>query len=252
MLVEYATVASVLIMAERKWMVPVPARSDTKIHLAPLGRGAALTSSAMSASRSDPELFTSWADGDRRAGAELLRRHFDALHRFFTNKVSATAEVEDLVQLTMMACVGARDRFRGDSSFRTFLFAIARHTLLKHLRDRKQTDALDADGESLADHGLGLSTVLGLRREQQLLLTGLRHISVDPQIVLELFYWEQLSATQLAAVLETSEAAIRGRLRKAKLELRAALDGLARDPQELASTLDGLDQWAASLRAQWS
>ena len=57
-----------------------------------------------------------------------------------------------------------------------------------------------------------------------------------------------LSATQIAVVLDTSEAAIRGRLRKAKLELRAALDGLARNPEELISTFDGLERWAAELR----
>lgn len=206
----------------------------------------------MSGDPSDAELLQAWGEGERRAGATLLRRHFAPLHRFFANKVGASAEVEDLVQQTLMACVHGRDRYRGDASFRTFLFAIARNTLLKHLRDRKRDAPLDVEGDSLADLGLGVSTILDLRREQQLLLTGLRHISLDSQIVLELYYWEQLSATQIAEVLETSEAAIRGRLRKAKLELRGALEHLARDPNELASTADGLERWAASLRAQWA
>jgi RNA polymerase sigma factor (sigma-70 family) len=200
----------------------------------------------------DAELFAAWAGGDRRSGAMLLRRHFGALHRFFTNKVASVAEAEDLVQQTMTACVEAHARFRGDASFRTFLFAIARNTLLKHLRDRKQLDTLDVDNSSLADCGLGLSTAMGVRREQQLLLTALRHISIESQIVLELYYWEQMNANAIAAVLETTEPAVRGRLRKAKLELRAALDSLARNPEELASTLDGLEQWAAALRAQWA
>lgn len=195
----------------------------------------------------DAELFAAWAGGDRRSGAELLRRHFGALHRFFANKLASVAEAEDLVSQTMIACVEAHGRFRGESSFRTFLFAIARNTLLKHLRDRKRYDPLASEA-SLASIGLGPSTVLDLRREQQLLLTALRHIGLDSQIVLELYYWEQLSATQIAEVLETSEAAVRGRLRKAKLELRAALDGLARSPEELASTLDGLERWAMALR----
>jgi RNA polymerase sigma factor (sigma-70 family) len=200
----------------------------------------------------DATLLRAWADGDRRSGAALLRRHFDALYRFFANKVGNAAEVEDLVQSTMMACVDARSRFRGDSSFRTFLFAIARNTLLKHLRDRKSDDALDLARTSLADCGLGLSTVLAVRREHELLLMALRHIGVDSQIVLELYYWEQLSANQIAEVLGTSEAAIRGRLRKAKLELRGALDGLARNGEELASTFDGLERWAAELRDKLS
>ena len=195
----------------------------------------------------DEELIAAWAQGDRKAGSTLLRRHFDALYRFFANKLGTASEVEDLMQQTMIACVEGRARFRGDSSVRTFLFAIARNTLLKFLRDRKQVASLDSGSVSLADCGLGLSTALGLRREQQLLMSALRHIPIDSQVVLELYFWEQMSAKQVAVVLDTTEAAVRGRLRKAKLELRGALDSLARDPRELSSTVDNLDEWAASL-----
>ena len=200
--------------------------------------------------RTDSELLDAWREGDRGAGDELLRRHFAALCRFFRGKLGD--DVDDLIQQTFLSTVERREQFRGAASYRSYLFAIARNTLLKHLRDCKRDAPLDPEAESLADLGLGASTALDLRREQQLLLTGLRHISLDSQIVLELYYWEQLSATQIAAILETSEAAIRGRLRKAKLELRGALERLARDPEELASTFDGIDRWAASLRAQWS
>lgn len=199
----------------------------------------------------DVELFDGWVSGDRRAGAELFRRHFKALVRFFTNKVANETEVEDLVQHTLTACVAAQASYRRDASFRTFLFAVARNTLLKYLRDHKQLAALDSQA-SLADCGIGVSTMLDGSREQRLLLTALRHLSIDAQVVLELFYWEQLTANEIAEVLDISEPAVRGRLRKAKLELRGALDSLARDPKELASTIDGLDRWAESLRAKWA
>lgn len=201
--------------------------------------------------RTDTALFDGWVSGDRRAGAELFRRHFKALYRFFTNKVASEAEVEDLVQHTLTACVESHTRYRKDASFRTFLFAVARNTLLKHLRDHKRLDALDSNA-SLADCGMGASTALELGREQQLLLTALRHLSLDAQVVLELFYWEQLTANEIAEVLDVSEPAVRGRLRKAKLELRGTIEALARDPQQLASTRDGIEQWAASLREKWA
>lgn len=199
----------------------------------------------------DTALLAAWAGGDRSAGATLMRRHFDPLHRFFRNKVGRSDDVEDLVQQTMLACLDTRDRFRGDADFRAFVFGIARNTLLKYLRERYKRDVIDADELSLADCGLGISTALRARREQQLLLTALRHISIDAQIVLELRYWEQASAKQIAEALGVSVPTVRGQLREAKLELRAALDRLARDPGELASTVDGLEKWAASLRVQW-
>ncbi|MDC0722109.1 RNA polymerase sigma factor [Nannocystis bainbridge] len=199
----------------------------------------------------DAVLLSAWGAGDGEAGSRLFTRHYRSVYRFFSNKLASLAAVEDLVQQTFTACVEARARFRGDASFRTFVLAIARNLLLKHLRDRRKDPDIDADAVSLADCGLGASTVVGMRREQQLLLTALRRIAIDSQVVFEMTYWEQMPAREIAAILGETEAAIRGRLRKAKLELRGAIEALARTPDEVSSTIDGLDRWADGLRNYW-
>jgi RNA polymerase sigma factor (sigma-70 family) len=199
----------------------------------------------------DGALLRAWASGDKQAGRQLFERHYKTVYRFFANKLASLAEVEDLVQQSFMAAIEARARYRGDASFRTFLLAIARNVFLKHIRDRRKVDSLDAGETSLADCGMGASTMMRLRREQQLLLTALRHIPIDSQAILEMTYWEQLTGKAIAEVLGESEAVIRGRLRKAKLELRGAIEALARTPEELGSTLDGLDRWAEGMRNYW-
>lgn len=199
----------------------------------------------------DAALLSAWGAGDGEAGSRLFTRHYHTVYRFFANKLSGLAAVEDLVQQCFMACIEARARYRGDASFRTFLLSIARNLLLKHLRDRHKHQTLDADEISLADCGLGASTVVGLQREQQLLLTALRRVPIDSQVVLEMNYWEHMSAKDIAAVLGETEPAIRGRLRKAKLELRGAVEALARTPDEVTSTIDGLERWADGLRNYW-
>lgn len=199
----------------------------------------------------DGALLRAWASGNKHAGQQLFERHYKTVYRFFANKLATIAEVEDLVQQSFMATIEAQSRYRGEASFKTFLLAVARNVFLKHIRDRRQTDSLDAGETSLADCGMGASTMMQVRREQQILLTALRHIPIDSQAVLEMTYWEQLTGKAIAEVLGESEAAIRGRLRKAKLELRAAIERLARTPEELGSTLDGLDRWAEGMRAYW-
>ena len=62
--------------------------------------------------------------------------------RFFRNKLPADAAHEDLIQQTFLGCVEAKSLFRGDASFRSFLFAIARNQLSKHWRKRSR-DRLD-------------------------------------------------------------------------------------------------------------
>lgn len=198
----------------------------------------------------DAELLAAWAAGDGSAGEQLFERHYPAIYRFFVNKLSRPSEVEDLVQQSFMACIESRAAYRGDASFRSYLFGIARNILLKYLRNVR-THSVEPGSSSLADCGLGVSSLVHLRREQQVLLTALRAIPIDSQAVLEMSYWEQMPAREIAAVLNETEPAIRGRLRRAKAELRGAIEAVVRDPSELASTLDGLEDWAASLRAYW-
>ncbi len=197
---------------------------------------------------SDIQLLDSWREGDLRAGDQLFSRHFAAIHRFFRNKVAADM-LEDLVQQTFMACVEGRERFRQDSKFKTYLFGAAHNLLRDHYRkNRRRPAQLDFSRSSAADLAAGPSTLVGKRREERLLLEALRRIPLDSQVVLELYYWEEMSASQTAAVLELPEGTVRGRVRRAKQLLRDELANLTSSPEELQTTLGGLDRWAAALR----
>ncbi|MBZ5710770.1 MULTISPECIES: sigma-70 family RNA polymerase sigma factor [Nannocystis] len=198
---------------------------------------------------SDQELLAAWRAGDRQAGSTLFERHFDAVRRFFRNKVDH--QVEDLVQRTFFACVEGRDRFRGESSFRTYLFAIAHNVLRDHLRRHRRTpDELDLECMSIVDLGASPTSLLAARSEERLLLHGLRKIPVASQVILELYYWEHMTGPELGVFLAVPEDTARSRLRRAKQQLEAEIRKLEASASDLQSTISGLDQWAAGLRAQ--
>lgn len=197
---------------------------------------------------SDFELLDAWAAGDQRAAKQLIDRHFESVYRFFRNKLH-DGSAEDLVQSTFLACVKARDGFRRDSSFRTFIFGTARNLLLYHFRQRRRTgDPIDPDLLSAIDLAPSPSSIAVQQDEQRLMLEGLRSLPLDHQIALELYHWEGLTGPELADVLGITEAALRSRLHRAKLELRKQLERLAQSPTLLESTLTKLDDWAAGLR----
>lgn len=202
--------------------------------------------------RTDLELLDAWRSGDLSAGDELFNRHFVPIHRFFRNKIDEDG-LEDLVQQTFMACVEGRERFRSDSTFKTYLFGVANNLLRDHYRaQRKEPEKIDFGTSSAIDVGAGPSTVVGRRREERLLLEALRNIPLDSQVVLELYYWEEMSASQIAAILRIPEGTVRGRVRKAKEVLKKELAKLARSPKELETTVGNLERWAAALRQQMS
>lgn len=199
------------------------------------------------AAQSDLELLDAWRAGDQRAGNELFNRHFDSICRFFANK--APAEVDDLIQRTFLACIEGRDRYRGDASFRGYLFGVARNVLRRYYRDKRYHDArFDPLVASVHDFGPGPSLLIADKREQELLLQALRRLPMDHQITLELYYWENMSGSELATVLEIPEGTVRGRIRRAKQLLETALAELAESPSQLESTVANLEGWARSLR----
>ncbi|MEZ4220498.1 MAG: sigma-70 family RNA polymerase sigma factor [Polyangiaceae bacterium] len=192
----------------------------------------------------DYELLDAWRAGNAKAGNELFDRHFDTLYGFLRNKTSGDAA--DLVQSAFLACVESRDSFRGDSSFRTFLFAVARKQLYKHYRDRKP--GADFGVTSLADLGPSPSRLIDRRGGDRLLLEALRSIPLELQLALELHYWEQLPGPEIARVLDIPEGTVRSRLRRAKEALEVKLKQLSGSPRELEASLANLEKWAAGVR----
>ncbi|HFE44756.1 MAG TPA: RNA polymerase sigma factor [Nannocystis exedens] len=200
----------------------------------------------------DRELLAAWRAGDLRAGEVLFDRHIASIHRFFKNKLGDTDATEDLVQRAFMACVEGRDRFRGDSSFRSYLFGIAHNLLCDHFRERQRgRRPLDFEALSAVDLGVGPLTVLGQRREIRLLLSALRRIPLRFQVVLELSYWEEMSSFEIAEILGYPAATVRSRLRRARELLGQQIAGMAGSAELRASTTANLDRWARELRCGW-
>lgn len=169
----------------------------------------------------DIALFDAWSAGDRHAGNVLCERYFDALYRFFGNKAVGA---EDLVQDTLAACFQAHGRFERRSSFRTFVYAIARNVLSNHIykRNRMPTDP-DFSVQSIAQLCPTPSSMAARNEASERLDEALHRLPVDYQIALELYYWVGMPAPELAGVLGLSEPGTRSRLRRAKEALQKAL-----------------------------
>ena len=194
---------------------------------------------------SDAELLEAWRNGDADAGEALFKRHYRSLKRFFRNKVEAE-RIADLIQETFVAAVESRDRIEDGSRFRAYVLRIAYHVFCAHVRGiyRRGPD-IDLDEISVADVASSASSVVARAREQRLLLEGLRALSINYQVVLELHYWEELTTREMASILGVPSGTIRSRLQRARDALEAAMASIARSPEVLESTMTRLEDWAA-------
>jgi RNA polymerase sigma-70 factor (ECF subfamily) len=203
---------------------------------------------AMTMADGDGDLLARWQAGEQRAGETLVERYFERLYTFFHTKLDQ--EADELVQATFLACLDAKDRFRGESTFKTFLYGIAKNHLYASLRRRhRDGDRLAFDVSSIAEVITTPRTRIGRNQDRERLLDAMRRLPIEQQTLLELHYWEELGIADLAAIFEAPAVTIRSRLHRARIALRDLLltehKGAA-----VAQTLEAMDDWARSTREE--
>jgi RNA polymerase sigma-70 factor (ECF subfamily) len=198
----------------------------------------------------DDRQFAAWRAGDRGAGESLIERHFDAIERFFATKAPGAGD--DLVQRTFLVCAEAAASYRADGSFRAFLFGIARNVLLEHIRGRVRHGAAPADfsQSGIADLAPGVSTLAEFRADQRSLVAALQRLPLDLQLLIELYYWEELGVDELAAVLDVPGGTIKSRLHRARTMLAESMAQAPPADEEDDSVRGLLLEWLAGVKAR--
>ncbi len=201
----------------------------------------------------ETQLLEAWRGGDRHAGSRLIAARGREITWFFRNKVFHEDAVADLVSQTFLRCVAAKSTFEERTSFRRFVYAIARNVLREYLRSVTKRAREEIDFTQVCLHQLeprSMSSLHSERRQVQALIEALRDVPVDDQIVLELKYFEGLSGSELADALGVPEGTVRGRLARGLARLRSCVVARLQDPgsADVAISAEQLDAWAEELR----
>jgi RNA polymerase sigma-70 factor (ECF subfamily) len=122
---------------------------------------------------------------------------------------------------------------------------------MRALRDHYTREKRRRFGESSAlEHQTRLSGLAADREEHRLLLRALTELETETQIVLSLFYWENMSARELADMYSITHSAMRSRIARARDDLKAQLQTISVPVHVRASLMGDLEGWARSVVAQ--
>jgi RNA polymerase sigma-70 factor (ECF subfamily) len=199
----------------------------------------------------DPEieLLEAWRGGDKKAAGVILDRYYKLIRRTVATKVPES-DIDDITQNVVIALHEGREKFRGDATLKTYALGITRNMIADHHRRRACKPQLDVLRSSVRELGMGPSTLILNQENARLLLEALRSVSIDDQLILELYHWEKMTGPQLAQVFECPEPTIRSQLRRATVRLRAQIEKIAAEHGELAETVTDIDAWAQQLREE--
>jgi RNA polymerase sigma-70 factor, ECF subfamily len=156
----------------------------------------------------DLDLIGRWKAGDTRAATRLVARHSDALARFAASSGIRT-EIEEVVQDTFVRAFGAIDSFRGESSFRTWLFTIARRLMLDRRRadSRSRETAEVKEGDAVSEYG-ALDSIIAEEAAERV-RTALEKLSPTQREVFLLRVQQGMAYREIAEVVGSTEGATR-------------------------------------------
>jgi RNA polymerase sigma-70 factor (ECF subfamily) len=176
----------------------------------------------MAPARSDAELLTASKAGDRGALEELLGQHETRIYRFGLRLCGDEERAREVLQETLLAAYRNLPGFRGESSLSTWLYQIARSFCIKQGRVRPAAP-LDGAAEQVASAAGGPEATLEAREMGALLAAGLAALPPDQREALVLRDVEGLSAKEAAEVIGIEVGALKSRLHRARMQLRAEL-----------------------------
>lgn len=170
------------------------------------------------APKSDRELVEAVRQGNGQAMRELYRAHHRRIYGLALRLTGNVGDAEDVVQETFLRAWRKLDRFRGESSFGTWLYRIAVNLCRDLARKRKPTES-DAEGATAIEPGDVLA-----REQLQTALAGLPHGYREVVVLHDVL---DLAHAEIADVLGIAVGTSKSQLHKARVQLRKNLGGRA-------------------------
>jgi RNA polymerase sigma factor (sigma-70 family) len=181
----------------------------------------------------EQELIARARGGDRGALAELVSTVRDLVYNLSIRMLGSPSDAEDATQEILIRCVTNLDAFRGESSFRTWVYRVASNQLLKTRKRAAETrfDSFEAMGEFLEE---GIAEDRPALEDQQLvheaklICTSQMVLRLDRDHRLAFILGEvlELSSDEGAAVLEIAPEAFRKRLSRARTRMAEFTRGI--------------------------
>jgi len=190
------------------------------------------------------ELVNAWMRGAPGADERIVQHHYAGVRRFFDLRCAHAAD--DLTQQTFLALFEARSRYEGRSRFKTYLFGIAHKQLLRHLQGQEQGPRARRYGTQSGEP-TSLSVVAVRKQEHQLVLMALTQLPTDLQVLVELYYWEDMPLAEIAAVVEGNPSTVGSRLARARELLRENIAAMTRPGALRQRVLADVEGWSRAL-----
>ena len=156
--------------------------------------------------------------GDREAFADLVNAYKDMVYTVCLRMLSSEADAEEAAQDVFVKAFRSIGSFQAKSKFSTWLYRIAYNHCISVIRKKvKLIDLVDDVPEGEVDEGElnGLEGISAQERSKYLRL-AIESLAETDAVVVTLFYYDELSLEEIAAVTGLSNSNIRVKLHRSR------------------------------------
>lgn len=171
--------------------------------------------------RTDEDLARAFAAGDNLAFATLYSRYKQPVYVFALRMLREPDRARDVFQSAFLKTFECRTEVMRVVRFRSWIFTVVRNLCLNELRRNKSIDLSYEDMDELS--GEDSSTILEREDESRLLMEAIMRLKPEYREVLLLREYEGLSYEEIAAIVGSTEGAVKSRLFKARQRLHRVL-----------------------------
>ena len=170
----------------------------------------------------EEELIQRILNGETELYARLADRYARAVYTLAARIVGSTEEAEELAQDIFLKAFEKLNRFRGRSAFSTWLYRIAYNSAISQAR-RKRPPSFGMDERTLANlpdsDADRLEEWVGKEERLDALTRAVERLEPEERALVTLFYYEEHSVGECAAITELTEGNVKVRLHRIRKKL---------------------------------
>jgi RNA polymerase sigma-70 factor (ECF subfamily) len=174
--------------------------------------------------REDPDLaiIERYRAGAASAFDELVKKHEPLILGLVLRYVKNEEDAKDVTQRVFVRAFEKLDTFRGESSFRTWIYRIAVNLSLNHVRGAPQGDAVPLEDVVAFTSSLETSRLMAAEMWRKV-SQRLDQLPPTQRLVVELRLFHDLSFKEVAAIADSSEDAAKANFHHGVKSLRNLL-----------------------------
>lgn len=175
--------------------------------------------------RNDETLIKQALSGKKSAWQALVKRYEKPIYNYAYRMVNNPDDAMDLLQDIFIAVYRNLSGFRGQASFKNWLYKIAHYRCIEFYRRKRPTQSLDESPE-YAEEQLDDCPTLQLEQGQQAkqLLALLQQLSVKQKMVIEMKFFQHCTFDEIAHQLGESTNTIKSRFYSALDKLKSLME----------------------------